>query len=130
MGNRGTKKLREERGQALVEFALVAPLLLMLVFGIVQLGLAYNTYVQLTDAVRAGARQAAVTHSEDAAVTTVRESGNLDPAKLAVEVAPASDDWQSGDDVTVEATYPYSIDILGIVVKSGDLKSRTTERIE
>jgi hypothetical protein len=32
--------------------------------------------------------------------------------------------------VTVEATYPYSIDILGIVVKSGDLKSRTTERIE
>jgi hypothetical protein len=32
--------------------------------------------------------------------------------------------------VTVEASYPYSINLLGIVVASGDLTSSTTERVE
>jgi hypothetical protein len=32
--------------------------------------------------------------------------------------------------VTVTASYPYSISILGMVVKSGNLTSTTTERVE
>jgi len=32
--------------------------------------------------------------------------------------------------VTVTATYPYQINILGFVVASGDLHSQTTERVE
>jgi len=32
--------------------------------------------------------------------------------------------------VTVRATYPYSISLLGMVVKSGRLSSTTTERVE
>ena len=35
-----------------------------------------------------------------------------------------------GADVTVSATYPYSIDILGWVVKAGNLTSSTHERLE
>ena len=35
-----------------------------------------------------------------------------------------------GADVTVHTSYPYSISLLGIVVKSGRITSTTTERVE
>jgi hypothetical protein len=41
-----------------------------------------------------------------------------------------SSTWEQGEDVSVTATYPYSISLLGFVVKSGDLTSTTTERVE
>ena len=44
----------------MVEFAMVLPILLMLVFGIIQFGITFNHSLTLTDAVRVGARQAAV----------------------------------------------------------------------
>jgi len=47
---------RGERGANLAEFALVAPLLIFLVFGIVDLGRAFYGYVVITNAVREGAR--------------------------------------------------------------------------
>jgi Flp pilus assembly protein TadG len=49
-----------EAGAAVVEFALVAPLLLILVFGIIDLGRAYSTLNQLAASAREGARFAAV----------------------------------------------------------------------
>ena len=49
-----------EAGVAVVEFALVAPLLLILVFGIIDLGRAYSTLNQLAASAREGARFAAV----------------------------------------------------------------------
>ena len=52
--------MRTERGQTMVEFTLVLPVLLVVLFGIIQFGIAFNNYVALTDAVRAGARTAAV----------------------------------------------------------------------
>jgi Flp pilus assembly protein TadG len=52
--------MRSERGQTMVEFTLVLPVLLVVLFGIIQFGIAFNNYVALTDAVRAGARTAAV----------------------------------------------------------------------
>jgi Flp pilus assembly protein TadG len=44
------------RGQSLVEFALVLVPLLMLILGIVQFGLIFNSYVTMTNAAREGAR--------------------------------------------------------------------------
>ena len=38
--------------------------------------------------------------------------------------------WQPGADVTVTATYPYQIKLLGLPLKSGRLSSTTTERVE
>ena len=38
--------------------------------------------------------------------------------------------WEQGADVTVTATYPYSISLLGVPLKNGLLKSTTTERVE
>ena len=59
-GRRGLREAFGERGQALVEFAIVLPVLMLLILGIVKGGLLYNNYLQLTDAVRSGARQLAI----------------------------------------------------------------------
>ena len=53
----------EKTGQAMVEFAIVVPILLMLVLGIIQCGIPFNHSLTLTDAVRVGARQAAVSRT-------------------------------------------------------------------
>ena len=53
-------KLKRENGQAFVEFAIVLPVLVMLVLGICQFGLAFHNYLSITDATRVGARAAAV----------------------------------------------------------------------
>jgi len=53
-----TRDSREE-GAALVEFALILPLVLMLAFGMVTAGLAYNHKIDLTHAAREGARYGA-----------------------------------------------------------------------
>jgi Flp pilus assembly protein TadG len=124
--------LRDQRGQTMTEFALVLPLLVFLLFGVIQFGIAFNNYITLTDAVRAGARKAAVSANTDApeavAEEQVRESAvGLKEDDLDVVV---SSTWEHGEDVTVTATYPYSISLLGIVVSSGELQSQATERVE
>ncbi len=48
--------IRREDGQALVEFALVLPILLMLATAITSFGLVFYHYITITDAVRTGAR--------------------------------------------------------------------------
>jgi Flp pilus assembly protein TadG len=129
---RRTINLRSERGQSLTEFALALPILALLLFAVIQFGIVFNNYVTLTDATRAGARKAAVDRQVPnpaaAAISAVRSSAtDLKQSDLAVTV---SSTWQPSSDVTVTATYPYSISLLGMVVKSGRLSSSTTERVE
>jgi Flp pilus assembly protein TadG len=126
-------QIRNEQGQTMTEFALVLPILALLLFAVIQFGIVFNNYVTLTDATRAGARKAAVSRQDprrdSVVMDAVRASASdLDGSKLAV--APPSSSWDSGADVTVTATYPYSISLLGLVVKSGRLSSTTTERVE
>lgn len=118
----------------MVEFALVIPILCVVLFGVIQFGILYKNYVTLTDATRVGARKAAVSrHEADPVGVTVAKvesaASGLDLAKLDVSVT-ASPPWDHGDDVTVTATYPYSVSLLGFVVAAGDLKATTTERVE
>ena len=125
---------KREDGQTLVEFALVLPLIAILLFGVIQFGIVFNNYLTLTDAVRAGARKAAVSRSlgasgaQNAATQAVVDAG-VD-LKLKSKDVSVSSGWDPGDTVTVQAQYPYSINLLGVVVKSGFLKSQTTERVE
>jgi Flp pilus assembly protein TadG len=132
------KKIRNKRqqGQTMVEFTLVLPVLAILLFGVIQFGVAFNNYLAVTDAVRAGSRQAAVarylpdSQRVPKVESKVRASAdNLNQSKLKVFVT-ASSNWEPGSDVTVRATYPFSISLLGVVVKSGTLSSKTTERVE
>ena len=55
-----TLKTKNEKGAAAVEFALILPILVMIVFGIFQFGIAFNNWIALTHAAREGARLAAV----------------------------------------------------------------------
>jgi Flp pilus assembly protein TadG len=123
----------EETGQTATEFAIVLPLFCVLLFAVIQFGIVFNNYVTLTDAVRAGARKAIVSRTAvnppataEAAVRAAAD--NLKQSDLVVTVtAPA---WQQGADVTVRATYPYDINLLGWVVASGNLESKMVERLE
>ena len=128
------KRFHDERGQTMVEFAIVLPVLCLLLFGAIQFGILFNNYVTLTDAVRAGARKAAVsrqisgTTPRQACIDQIKASASdLDLSKLQ---ADCQSTWQPASDVTVTATYPYSISLMGLVIASGNLKSTTQERVE
>lgn len=128
-------KIRDDRGQTMVEFTLVVPLLLVILFGIIQFGIVYNNYITLTDAVRVGARKAAVSRTaafpaDVAKAALLNAADNLDRAKLEPRVTITAPVWQHGADVTVKARYPYQIDLLGWVVASGELESEMIERLE
>lgn len=128
------RSIREQKGQTMVEFALVMPVLFLVLFGIIQFGALYNDYITVTDAARIGARKAAVSRQTAdpvglATTATKNAASDLDDlTKLGVSVTATA--WVPGADVTVQTSYPYSINILGMVVASGTLKSSTTERIE
>ena len=127
-------RIRTEGGQALVEFTLLIPVLLFVVIAIAQFGDLYNHYVSITDATRAGARMAVVsrtaTNPSGVAIQAVRDSAHtLDQTKLTVTVTPAPP-WTTGQQITVTASYPYALNIAGLVVKSGNLTSSTKERVE
>ena len=129
--------LRNEDGQAAAEMALVLPLLAAILLAIAQFGIAFNNYITLTDATRAGARKAAVSRfigddgtSAEAAVRAA--ASNLkQTGPNSLQVNADATNWNvPGSEVTVTATYPYSINILGWVVAGGTLTSTTKERLE
>jgi Flp pilus assembly protein TadG len=121
-----------ERGQTTTEFAIILPIFCLLLFGVIQFGILFNNYVTLTDAVRAGARKAAVSRqtSDPAGVCRAQikaSAGDLDQSKLQPD---CQSDWTPASDVVVTAKYPYDINLLWFNVASGFLKSTTTERVE
>jgi Flp pilus assembly protein TadG len=126
-------EIRNEQGQTMTEFAIVLPVLCLLLFGVIQFGILWNNYVTLTDAVRAGARKAAVSRHTDPAAAgcnQVRQAAaGLDQATLACGTT-WTDLTHPGGDVTVTASYPYNINLFGFVVATGQLRSTTTERME
>jgi hypothetical protein len=104
----------------------------MVVTGIVQFGVLYQHYLALTDAVRAGARVAAVSRgagdpvwSAQRAVIAAGDGLGLSPNQVDVRSS-----WQTGSTVSVTAVYPYSLSIFGIPLKNGALTSTTVERVE
>jgi len=103
----------------MVEFTLVLPILCVVLFGVIQMGILFHDYITLTDATRAGARVAAVSSQDPLRVSKVSK---VNPSVVST--------WAHGADVKVTATYPYSVSLLGFVVKSGSLSSSTTERVE
>jgi Flp pilus assembly protein TadG len=81
---------RRERGSAVVEFALVLPILLLLCLALVQIGLLARDQLLLVQAARAGSRQAVV-DPDDAAVRSAAldAAPGLDPARVEVTVVRA-----------------------------------------
>lgn len=132
---RKTAAFKDQKGQTMTEFALVLPIIALLLFAVIQCGIAFNNYLTVTDSARAAARKGAVSmygggSPSSAATAAARASAqNLDQSKFQVSVS-ASPSWEKGADVIVTTSYPYEISLLGLVVKSGNVSSTTRERIE
>ena len=109
------------RGQAAVEFALVLPILLIMLVGIVEFGRAWNLHQVITDAARESARKAAIA---DASVTQAQIEAVANSAMTAAGVDPAQatitlTDWDApgGDPLTVQIELPYTFTFFGPLVK-------------
>jgi Flp pilus assembly protein TadG len=94
-----------DRGAAAVEFALVLPMLLLLVFGLIDLGRAINAQITLTQAARVGARMAALSESNVATQTQAAATG-LSGVTVTVTACPTGAGPSS--DATVEVSYPFT----------------------
>jgi Flp pilus assembly protein TadG len=116
---------------------------MLIVVGIVKLGIVFNNYLTLNDAVRAGARQLAIGRGQASdvcaqAISRVRLSAsNLDPLKLQVDQPTVSAGACSpgtsmviGSDGTVHATYPCDIKIAPFISIPLTCSASTTERVE
>jgi len=118
----------------MVEFALVLPVLVGLVLAIAQLGVAFNNYLTLTDAARAASRKGVVSRTNPSPQSLCQSAGyaaggGLKNPGTSFKVA-CSSSWAPGSDLTVTATYPYTVSVMGWVVTSGTLTSTMTERVE
>ena len=76
-----------DRGSVAVEFALLLPMLLLIVFGIIDFGRALNAQITLTQAAREGARLAAVNQPNVVSRTQAAAVG-LSPVSVTVTSCP------------------------------------------
>jgi Flp pilus assembly protein TadG len=131
-------RVRDDRAQALVEFALVIPVLVVVVIAIIQFGTAYETYMRLTDAVRVGGRAAATQANGSAACTVGPQAatanwngGTYTCAWKDGSGNPLTMPGATGQDpaAMVTGTAPYSINIIGVRVFSGNFSTSSEERL-
>lgn len=53
--------MKKQRGQVIIEFALILPLFLLMIFGLIYSGMLFHDYSTLSNVARSAAREAAVT---------------------------------------------------------------------
>ncbi len=129
---------RVERGQAAAELALFLPVLLVILYTVMQFGQVYLQYQEVSAATSEGARRATMmagvaepgrTSTIVATVrggTSVGTSAAFDGNGLSVSVAST---WTPGSPVTVTSKYPASVSVLGVTLFSGDLTTKRTARV-
>ena len=135
-------RARDERGQALLEFAYLLPILVTLMLGMIVFGVALNNYLEMTNAVTAGAQALAVSRGQTldpcktVSAPVFAATPNLTQANLKFTItiagysplasnqanpscaapnttsAPASDLTQGGT-ATVMVTYPCNLKVFG-----------------
>jgi hypothetical protein len=127
---RGRAAGRDERGQALVEFALVLPILLILIIGIIEFGRAWNISLVLGHAAREGARAAALEDpaiDRDSVQTIVRNVLEAAGLEYAGDI-PVDNMDVSGEPVVVSLAYEYRFVFFGPVIGWASDKSTITIR--
>ena len=144
------RRARDDEGAVLIEFAIVIGLFFLLVFGMVDFGLAINTKTQMTNAGREGARLGTVDLDPGAVELRVREAAdNLEQTILTVSVTCEKPDDSActgsfaagdlrngvtGDSVVVTLDYQYNLitPLPGFIDSDNkiDLQSVTEMRIE
>jgi Flp pilus assembly protein TadG len=120
----------DQQGQAVIQMAIVLPILLVLLLSIWQLSVVYGTWRTLHDAASRGARAGAAAgygHHQAAARAAARAAaGDVALKRVSFTAGKAH-----GTAVyTATACSTYAVNLLGIVVKSGDLCRDATMRVE
>jgi len=100
------KQIRDEEGQSMVEFALVFPMLLLLLLGIIEFGHIFYSYLMIENASRDGARYGSVWATDTDIKSVVQEKTySLEQANLSVTVSPTYDYRKRGEKVEVDVNY-------------------------
>lgn len=98
-----------ERGAAMVEFALVFPLLIVLIMGIVEVGRAYHVQTSLSNAAREGVRTMALGNNATAARTAAKNAATtLSPPLTDAQLTISPATCTSGAQVTMTVKYTTS----------------------
>ncbi|MEV8150675.1 TadE family protein [Arthrobacter sp. NPDC080031] len=119
-----------ERGAVAVEFAILAPVLIMLLLGIMEFGRVYNVQVSLSNAAREGVRVMAISNDQTAAKTAAKNAAvSLNPglADTNFTFSPASCTSGAQMSVTIKYTLstltgiagPFPMQGVGVMVCSG-----------
>ena len=95
--------MKADRGAAAVELALVLPVLLLVLFGIIDFGRMLNTQLKLTEAAREGARAAAL--RQNAATRVQTATSGLDGVNAQVTTCPSN--AVATQDAVVTVTYNF-----------------------
>lgn len=93
-----TRRARGERGAALLEFGIVAPMLLLLLFGIVEFGLLFGQKLDISQGAREGARLASVNYRANTG-----SSGSTQTNEIVATVC-ARMEVASGTKITVDTS--------------------------
>ncbi|MBX7445201.1 MULTISPECIES: TadE/TadG family type IV pilus assembly protein [unclassified Arthrobacter] len=98
-----------ERGAAAVEFAILLPLLLMLVLGTIEFGRAYNAQITLTNAARDGVRVMAINNDPAAAKTAAQNAAaSVSSTIPASDIILSTTTCSTGNQVTLTIKYTLS----------------------
>jgi len=106
--------IRDRRGQAIVEMALILPVFIVLLLGMLYSGLVLQDYITLTEAARAGARVAAVGGNDTAVITAIDKAApNILPARLTTTIVGNA----AGSSVVVTVSNPMNFFVWNITSK-------------
>lgn len=100
------------RGTATIELAVLAPVLIVLMLGILEVGRAIMVSQMVTDAAREGARRATIiggsdTTAKNAVTNYLTQTGVPGVSASNTTVSPSADSASSGTAITVTVTVPY-----------------------
>ena len=99
----------KERGAVAVEFALLAPVLVMLLLGITEFGRAYNIQISLSSAAREGVRVMAIGNSQTAARTAAKNAAvSVQPGLSDANITFSPSTCAPGAQMTLKITYNLS----------------------
>lgn len=131
------RRMKREDGQAMVEFALILPLLILLLCGIIDFGWIFGNQISMNNASREAARFMAINYDS---TKTLAQNQTVADGILRARLATMNDGslsvtfTQSGETVTVYATYPLPIltPVLSTILGDDtiDIDSSTSMRIE
>jgi Flp pilus assembly protein TadG len=125
------KRMRGEKGAALIEAAVTVPLILLISVGIFEFGRAYQTQQVLTNAAREGARVAVIEGTTDADIRTrvrdyVTRGGLTTLTDAQIVVQRAVPLTGSSTASSVQINYPFQFMVLNPVVRLVAPGDRTT----